>query len=92
MAVDANSLLFEGMKEELRAGRTKVQAVEIGFSSAWNSIRDSNASALITSAILFWFGTGNVKGFALALGIGILVSMFTAIVITRNFLRFIYRN
>ena len=92
MAVDANILIFERMKEELRAGRTKVQAVEIGFSRAWNSIRDSNASSLITSAILFWFGTGSVKGFALALGIGILVSMFTAIVITRNFLRFIYRN
>ncbi|MCH8821127.1 protein translocase subunit SecD [Patescibacteria group bacterium] len=92
MAVDANILIFERMKEELRAGKTKVQAVEIGFSRAWNSIRDSNVSSLITSAILFWFGTGSVKGFALALGIGILVSMFTAIVITRNFLRFIYRN
>lgn len=92
MAVDANILIFERMKEELRAGRTKVQAVEIGFSRAWNSIRDSNVSSLITSAILFWFGTGSVKGFALALGIGILVSMFTAIVITRNFLRFIYRS
>ncbi len=92
MAVDANILIFERMKEELRAGRTRVQAVEIGFSRAWNSIRDSNVSSLITSVILFWFGTGSVKGFALALAIGILVSMFTAIIVTRNLLRFIYRD
>lgn len=92
MAVDANILIFERMKEELRSGRAKAQAIEIGFSRAWNSIRDSNASSLITSTILYWFGTGSVKGFALALAIGILVSMFTAIVVTRNFLRFIYRE
>ncbi len=92
MAVDANILIFERMKEELRAGRTRTQAVEIGFSRAWNSIRDSNVSSLITSAILFWFGTGSVRGFALALAIGIMVSMFTAITVTRNFLRFIYRS
>ena len=92
MAVDANILIFERMKEELRGGKIRSQAVEIGFSRAWNSIRDSNVSSLITSGILFWFGTGSVKGFALALAIGILVSMFTAIIITRNFLRFIYRE
>lgn len=92
MAVDANILIFERMKEELRAGRSRTQAVEIGFSRAWNSIRDSNVSSLITSAILFWFGTGSVRGFALALAIGIIISMFTAIIVTRNFLRFIYRN
>lgn len=92
MAVDANILIFERMKEELREGRTRVQAVEIGFSRAWSSIRDSNVSSLITSGILFWFGTGSVKGFALALAIGIIVSMLTAIVVTRNFLRFIYRE
>lgn len=92
MAVDANVLIFERMKEELRQGRSRPQAVEIGFSRAWNAIRDSNVSSLITSGILFWFGTGSVKGFALALAIGILVSMFTAIIITRNFLRFVYRE
>lgn len=92
MAVDANILIFERMKEEIRAGRGKLQAVEIGFSRAWNSIRDSNVSSLITSGILFWFGTGSVRGFALALAIGIFVSMFTAIIVTRNFLRFVYRG
>ncbi|MDP2671740.1 MAG: protein translocase subunit SecD [bacterium] len=92
MAVDANILIFERMKEELREGRSKINATEIGFSRAWNSIRDSNVSSLLTSGILFWLGTGQVKGFALALAIGILVSMFTAIVVTRNFLRLVYRN
>jgi len=92
MAVDANILIFERMKEELRSGRERAQAVEIGFSRAWNSIRDSNASSLITSGILYWFGTGSVRGFALALALGILVSMFTAITVTRTFLRFVYRT
>lgn len=92
MAVDANILIFERMKEELRAGRSLAQSIEIGFSRAWSSIRDSNASSLITAAILFWFGTGAVKGFAIALAIGITISMFTAIIITRNLLRFVYRS
>ena len=92
MAVDANILIFERMKEELRAGRSRVDSIEIGFSRAWNSIRDSNISSLITSGILFWLGTGQVKGFALSLAIGIFVSMFTAIVVTRNFLRLVYRH
>lgn len=92
MAVDANILIFERMKEELRAGRTHAQAVEIGFTRAWNSIRDSNVSSLITSVILYWFGSGSVRGFAVALAIGILVSMFTAIMVTKSFLRFIYRS
>ncbi len=87
MAVDANILIFERMREELRLGKTKAQAVEQGFKRAWSSIRDSNISSLITCAILFYFGTGIVRGFALTLAIGILVSMFSAIVVTRNFLR-----
>lgn len=91
MAVDANVLIFERMKEELRAGRLRKQAIEIGFSRAWNSIRDSNLSSLITTAILFYFGTGQVRGFALTLAIGILVSMFTAITVTRTFLRVVYK-
>jgi preprotein translocase subunit SecD len=93
MAVDANILIFERMKEELRAGKGLRLAVEQGFSRAWPSIRDSNFSTLITSAILFWFGSyfgaSIVKGFALTLGIGVIVSMFTAITVTRTFLRLI---
>lgn len=87
MAVDANILIFERMKEELRAGKHLGSALEDGFGRAWTSIRDSNVSSLITSAILWWFGTSAVKGFALTLSIGILVSMFSAIVVTRTFLR-----
>ncbi len=86
MAVDANVLIFERMKEELRSGRTLSDAMHEGFARAWNSIRDGNLSGLIASVILFWLGTSLVKGFALTLGVGILVSMFTAIVITRTYL------
>lgn len=87
MAVDANILIFERVKEELRAGKPLATAIEEGFKRAWPSIRDSNVSSLITCAILAWFGTSLIKGFAVTLGIGILVSMFSAITITRNFLR-----
>lgn len=86
MAVDANILIFERMKEEARLGKTYQTALEEGFRRAWPSIRDSNISSLITSAILYWLGTSVVKGFALTLGIGILMSMFTAIVLSRTFL------
>jgi preprotein translocase subunit SecD len=93
MAVDANILIFERLKEELRAGKGLHLAVEQGFSRAWPSIRDSNFSTLITCAILFWlgsyFGASIVKGFALTLAIGVLVSMFTAITVTRTFLRLV---
>lgn len=92
MAVDANILIFERMKEELRLGRTRSQAIEIGFTRAWSSIRDSNVSSLITAVILFWFGTGSVKGFAIALAVGIIISMGTAILVTRNLLRIVYRS
>jgi preprotein translocase subunit SecD len=91
MAVDANILIFERMKEELRQGKPKETAIELGFSRAWTSIRDSNISTLITSAVLYEFGTGMVKGFALVLAIGVLVSMFSAIVVTRTFLRLVYK-
>jgi protein-export membrane protein SecD len=87
MAVDANVLIFERVKEELRNNRTVGEALSEGFKRAWNSIRDSNISSLITCGILIWFGTSTVRGFALTLAIGILVSMFTAIVVTRNFMR-----
>lgn len=86
MAVDANILIFERMKEELGRGRAMGDALAEGFSRAWTSIRDSNVSSLITAAILYWFGTSVVKGFALTLGIGVLVSMFSAITVSRTFL------
>lgn len=93
LAVDANVLIFARLKEELRRGKSLRAAVEAGFSEAWPAIRDSNASTLITSAILFLFGNSFgvsiIKGFALTLGLGILVSLFTAITVTRTFLRLI---
>lgn len=87
MAVDANILIFERTKEELRNGKPLRTSIEEGFSRAWLSIRDSNISSIITCIILAWFGTSVIKGFAITLGIGILVSMFSAITITRTFLR-----
>ena len=87
MAVDANVLIFERMKEELRAGKPLRSAIEDGFSRAWLSIRDSNFSSLITCFILAWFGTSLIQGFAITLGIGIMVSMFTAITVSRTLLR-----
>lgn len=86
MAVDANVLIFERMKEERRLGKTLNASILEGFSRAWLSIRDSNVSSLITSVILYWIGTSMIKGFALTLTIGILISMFSAITITRTFL------
>ncbi len=89
-ALDANILIFERMKEELRNGRSLQQAIDIGFRRALPSIRDSNIATIITSIILFWFGSSFgatiVKGFALTLALGVVVSLFTAIVVTRNFL------
>jgi preprotein translocase subunit SecD len=90
MAVDANILIFERMKEEIRWGRPKRAALELGFHRAWTSVRDSNISSLITAGILFWFGTGSVRGFALTLIVGILVSLFTSITVTRTLLRAVY--
>lgn len=86
MAVDANVLIFERMKEELRKGKSIHDALHEGFSRAWLSIRDSNISSIITAIILFWLGTSAIKGFALTLGIGVMVSMFTAITTSRTFL------
>jgi len=88
MAVDANVLIFERMKEELGEGRTLHQAIEEGFRRAWDSIRDSNFSSLITCAILFYFGSSIIRGFALNLALGILLSMFSAIMLTRTLLNF----
>lgn len=87
MAVDANILIFERMKEELRSGKSFGLALDEGFKRAWTSIRDSNVSSLITAFILYWFGASLVRGFALTLIIGILISMFSAITLTRTFLK-----
>lgn len=93
VAVDANVLIFERMKEELRAGRPLHRAIDLGFSRAWPSIRDSNLSTLITCGILFWlgsaFGASIVKGFSLTLALGVGVSLFTAITVTRTFLHLV---
>jgi len=86
MAVDANILIFERTKEELRKGHGVHEAIREGFARAWTSIRDSNISSIITAVILFWFGTSLIKGFALTFGIGVIVSMFTAISISRTLL------
>ena len=91
MAVDANILIFERMKEEVRTGRTLASSMEVGFSRAWPAIRDGNLSTLITCGVLLWFGDrlggGLITGFAISLGIGVLISMFTAVVLSRNLLQ-----
>ena len=90
MAVDANILIFERTKEELRAGRNLFTAINSGFDRAWTSIIDSNMTTMLTCVILYFLGTSVVKGFALTLFIGIIVSLFTAITVTRNFMHLIF--
>jgi len=94
MAVDANILIFERMKEELRAGKSFVAATEAAFDRAWTSIRDSNVSTLITCTILFMTSSATpiIRGFAVTLGLGVLVSLFTSIVVTRTLLRMTIRQ
>ena len=91
MAVDANILIFERMKEEVRIGRTLASSMEVGFNRAWPAIRDSNISTMITCLVLLWFGDrlggGLVTGVAISLFIGVAVSMFTALVVSRNLLQ-----
>ncbi len=86
MAVDANVLIFERVKEEMAAGKDVEQATHEGFARAWTSIRDSNISSMITAVILFWFGTSLIEGFALVFGLGVLVSMLSAITVSRTLL------
>ncbi len=92
MAVDANILIFERMKEEIRAGKSLVPAIEAGFNRAWSSILDSNVSSILVAAWLYWQGTTVVRGFALVLIIGVLVSMFSAVTVTRTVLRYVVRT
>ena len=87
LAIDANILIFERLKEEMHAGKDINKAIDDGFARAWLSIRDSNVSSLITTLILYMFGTPSIKGFAVTLAIGIIISMFTAITITRTLLK-----
>lgn len=89
MAVDANVLIFERTREELRSGKTLYRSVDSGFQRAFSSIFDSNVTTLIACAALFWLGAGLVKGFALTLGIGVFISMFTAITCSRTLLMFV---
>jgi len=83
MAVDANVLIYERIREELRAGLAPGRAIEIGFDKAFSAIMDSNVTAIITAVIMFWIGSGAVRGFAVTLGLGIITSMFTAVYVTR---------
>jgi preprotein translocase subunit SecD len=96
MAVDANILIFERLKEELRSGKTLRQSIELGWQRAWPSIRDSNSSTLITCAILYifgnTFGASMVKGFSVTLALGVIVSLFTAIIVTRTYLHTLMDN
>lgn len=92
MAVDANILIFERTKEELKKGLSKTAAIEEGFARAWTSIRDSNITTIISSVILYYFTTSFVRGFALTLGVGVLVSMFSAIFVTKRMLKVFVRN
>ena len=86
MAVDANVLVFERMKEEFNRGVSSREAARTGFARAWSAIRDGNITSLLSAIILFWFGTSLVKGFALVFGIGVIISMITALVVTRTLL------
>jgi protein-export membrane protein SecD len=86
MAVDANVLVFERMKEEFRAGLSSREAARVGFSRAWGAIRDGNVTGLLSAIILFWFGTPLIKGFALVLGLGVIISVISAITLTRTLL------
>jgi len=86
MAVDANVLVFERMKEEFAKGVSSREAASVGFSRAWSAIRDGNITSLLSAIILFWFGTSLVKGFALVFGVGVIISMLTALVVTRTLL------
>lgn len=86
MAVDANVLVFERMKEEYRNGKNSHEAARVGFKRAWSAIRDGNITSLLSAVILFWFGTSLVKGFALVFGLGVVVSMISALLVTRTLL------
>ena len=90
MAVDANVLIFERIREELRLGNSPQASIDVGYSKAFSTIADANITTLIAAVVLFGFGTGSIKGFAVTLSLGILTSMFTAIMGTRAVVNSIY--
>lgn len=92
MAVDSNIIIYERLKEELRAGKTLRSAIDAGFHNAFRAILDSNVTTLIAAAVLYFLGTGPIRGFAVTLSIGILVSMFTAIFFTRFVLHLVAKS
>ena len=92
MAVDANVIIFERIREELRKGRNIFSSVEAGFSRAWGTIVDANITTLIAATVLFQFGTGPIKGFAVTLSLGILSSMFTAVFVTKVLLDIVVKK
>ena len=92
MAVDANIIIFERLKEEIRTGKTLRSAVDAAFKRAWTAILDSNVCSIGTGIVLFLFGTGPIKGFAVALIIGVAVSLFTAVTVTRLFMSMIIES
>jgi preprotein translocase subunit SecD len=92
MAVDANVIIFERLKEELRAKKPLETAIDTAFARAWTAILDSNMASLITGFVLYMLGTGAVKGFAITLLIGVAVSIFTAVTVTRLFLKLMVRS
>ena len=87
MAVDANVIIFERLKEELRSGKPVEQAIEVAFARAWTAILDSNVASIITGTVLYALGTGAIRGFAVTLLIGVIVPLFTAVSVTRLFMR-----
>jgi preprotein translocase subunit SecD len=92
MAIDSNVLVFERLKEELESGKDLSRAMEEAFKRAWTSIRDGHVTILISSAVLFWFSSSMIKGFAFTLALGTLISLFTATVTTRTVLRLLVRS
>jgi preprotein translocase subunit SecD len=90
IAVDANVLIFERFKEEFRAGRDLRSAMDEGFTRAWPAIRDGHLTTLISTCVLYFFASSFIKGFALTLTIGVLLSLFTAVVVTRSYMRVIF--
>jgi len=92
MAVDANVLIFEHFKEEFRLGKSIRLAMDTGFKRAFTTIFDSNTTTIIAAAVLFFFGTGNIRGFAITLGLGVLLSMFTAVTLTQFLLKLLVNS
>ena len=92
MAVDGNIIIFERIKEEIRLGKSAIHSIQAGYARSLWTILDANITTLLTALILFWFGTGPIKGFAATLSIGIVATVFSNVVVARIITNFIYRN